>query len=65
VRVTFVALSFIHLAGPILYAALWLVIPFSPGGRSVAEEGLRRAQEIAARLFGRDGGSTVPGGPPA
>src|SRR5262245_1315691 len=30
-RAAFIALTFFHLLGPIIYAALWLVIPFAPG----------------------------------
>ncbi len=32
VRLGFVVFSFVHLIGPLLYAALWLLIPFAPGG---------------------------------
>ncbi|MGH7821072.1 MAG: PspC domain-containing protein [Candidatus Binatia bacterium] len=31
VRLGFLVLTFVHLLGPMLYAALWLVIPFEPG----------------------------------
>ena len=42
VRVAFVALTFVHLLGPLLYGALWLLIPREPGGRSPLEQGLER-----------------------
>ena len=32
VRLGFVVFSFVHLIGPLLYGALWLLIPFTPGG---------------------------------
>jgi phage shock protein C len=64
-RVAFIALGFVHLAGPLLYLALWLIVPFTPGERSLAEEGLRRGQQLVARLMGDDHSTTVPGGPRA
>src|SRR3989304_5990841 len=42
VRVAFVAFTFVHLLGPLLYGALWLAIPRAPGGRSPLEQGLGR-----------------------
>jgi len=32
VRLGFVVISFVHLLGPLLYGALWMLIPFTPGG---------------------------------
>ena len=32
VRLGFIVLTFVHLIGPLLYGALWLLIPFAPGG---------------------------------
>lgn len=32
VRLGFIVLTFMHLVGPLLYGALWLLIPFAPGG---------------------------------
>lgn len=37
VRVGFVVLTFVHLLGPLLYGALWLVIPNGPGEPSAFE----------------------------
>lgn len=53
VRLAFVALGFVHLLGPILYAGLWLVIPATPGGASLLERLLHRTLELAALLSGR------------
>ena len=43
VRLGFVVLTFIHLIGPLLYGALWLIVPFTPQGPSLLERGLARA----------------------
>ena len=32
VRLGFIVLTFIHLLGPLVYGALWLLIPFAPDG---------------------------------
>ncbi len=50
VRVAIILLSFVHLAGPILYAVLWLIIPFRPEEESLAEHALGRAKAVAAQL---------------
>jgi phage shock protein C len=50
VRLGFVALTFLHLLGPLLYGLLWLVIPASPGQTSLAEEA---AGGLSAALAGR------------
>jgi hypothetical protein len=42
VRLGFIILTFVHLLGPLLYAALWLIIPPRPGADSMLERGLRR-----------------------
>ena len=49
-RVGFIALAFFHLLGPIIYAALWLVIPFRPGGEAPFE----RAVGLVRTFFGND-----------
>lgn len=61
VRLAFVVLTFFHLLGPLLYGALWLIIPAHPGEDSLLERGLRRALDLAAMLGGRRNG---PPGPP-
>jgi len=79
VRLGFLVLSFLHLLGPVLYVALWLIIPYAPGGQSLLEQALTRALEWLGRWRGRGpartagrgaangadefGASTLPGGP--
>ena len=59
VRLVFVVLTFFHLLGPLLYGALWLIIPRQPGGESQLEGLLRWALSLAALLGGR--GNQPPG----
>ena len=67
VRLAFVALTFVHFLGAIVYGALWLLVPFTPGEPSPLERGLATAQEWVGHLRGattpppRD----VPSSPPA
>jgi phage shock protein PspC (stress-responsive transcriptional regulator) len=77
VRLGFLVLTFIHLLGPLVYGALWLIVPFAAGGPSPLEGGLARAQDWVARLRGQGpaaptangadhgdlGAGAVPGGP--
>jgi phage shock protein PspC (stress-responsive transcriptional regulator) len=75
VRLAFIVLTFFHLLGPVLYGALWLIIPFAPGQESPLERGFGRAKDLAAQLRGAPphasggpfGGSrpAEPDGPPA
>lgn len=73
VRLGFLVLTFVHLVGPVLYGALWAIIPFAPGCESLLERGLRHAQGLLRGLFGTPpaGGtgsgpsSVVPEGPVA
>jgi len=58
VRLGFLVLTFIHLLGPLVYGALWLIVPFAAGGPSPLEGGLARAQGWVARLRGQ--GRTAP-----
>jgi phage shock protein PspC (stress-responsive transcriptional regulator) len=53
VRLAFVVLTFFHLLGPIIYGALWLIIPKQPGGGSELESLLRAALRLAGRVSGR------------
>ena len=53
VRLAFLVLTFIHLLGPVLYGALWLLIPFRPGDESLLERGLAQARAIVAQVRGR------------
>jgi phage shock protein PspC (stress-responsive transcriptional regulator) len=59
VRLAFVVLTFVHLLGPLVYGALWLVIPREPGTPSALEGALAKAQEWVARLRG-DGRAAPP-----
>jgi phage shock protein C len=61
VRVAFIVLTFVHFLGPILYGALWLVIPFTPGGPSPFERALAWVRQALARFAGGDGARPVPG----
>ena len=49
----FVVLTFVHLLGPIVYGALWLLVPFAPGDPSPLEGGLAAAQDWFAGLRGQ------------
>ena len=53
VRLVFVVLSFVHLLGPLLYGALWLMIPRRPGEDSLLEYILKRALDLAGMFGGR------------
>ena len=44
VRVGFIALTFLHFLGPIAYVALLALIPFTPGGTSLLEQGIATVQ---------------------
>src|SRR6266404_3786682 len=54
VRLGFVVLTFFHLIGPMLYVALWLIIPKHPGDDSLLEEMLQQALALIRRLGGHD-----------
>jgi phage shock protein PspC (stress-responsive transcriptional regulator) len=62
VRLSFVVLTFFHMAGPILYGSLWLAIPRRAGEESLLERVLRWGLDQAARMSGRPIGRS---GPPA
>ena len=65
VRVGFVVVTLVlpvHILGPLIYAALFVVIPHRPGGESLLESWLRRGLALAARFSGRPNG---PQGPPS
>lgn len=51
-RLGFLVLTFFHLLGPMLYAALWLLIPFSPGGEAPLGRLLARVREIIGAFVG-------------
>ena len=55
VRVGFIVLTFVHLLGPLLYGALWLLIPFRPGGDAPIMRALACARELLDGLLGERG----------
>jgi len=59
VRVGFVVMTFIHLLGPLVYAALWLVIPLHPGDPSPLERAIATLRDWLAGL-GRQGRGPTP-----
>jgi phage shock protein PspC (stress-responsive transcriptional regulator) len=71
VRVAFVVLAFFQLAGVLLYAAFWAVLPFRRGGESPLECGLGMAKDGVRRFRENifDGGTTpdpdMPAAPPS
>jgi phage shock protein PspC (stress-responsive transcriptional regulator) len=63
VRVVFIVLTFVHVLGPVLYGALWLVIPFTPGGSAPLERFVAWVRDVAGRFLHGDGSRAVPGDP--
>jgi phage shock protein PspC (stress-responsive transcriptional regulator) len=55
VRVGFLVLTFIHLLGPLVYGALWVVLPFRPGEPSRLEHLAASVRHWIAGLGGRSG----------
>jgi len=60
VRLAFVVLTCVHFMGPLLYGALWLIIPGQPGGESQLEILLRWALDLAGIVSGRRNGPPAP-----
>jgi phage shock protein PspC (stress-responsive transcriptional regulator) len=62
VRLGFIVLVFFHLLGPLVYGALWLLIPFAAGEESLLERGLGRARDAVRHLRtgSHDGWGTMP-----
>lgn len=57
VRVAFLVLVFVHFIGPIVYGALWLLMPYAAGEDPPYVAILARAKRFADQLFGGgDGG---------
>jgi phage shock protein PspC (stress-responsive transcriptional regulator) len=67
VRLGFVVLTFLHLAGPLLYGIGVLAIPAHAGGPSLAERGLAEATATLRRWRGIEPTprAPFPGGPAA
>jgi phage shock protein PspC (stress-responsive transcriptional regulator) len=59
VRVGFIVLTFVHFLGPMVYGALWLIVPFAPGGVPPIERAVTAVREWFDGLRGRR-----PDGPP-
>jgi len=60
VRLGFIVLTFIHFLGPLLYGALWLLIPFASGGDAPLthvlawlRDALERARQLLDQLTHR------------
>jgi len=53
VRLGFVVLAFFHFLGPLLYLALWALIPFAPGEPSPLDRFRVSIQALIAQLAGR------------
>ena len=51
VRLGFIVLTFLHFLGPLLYGALWLLVPFSPGGDAPLTSALARARNLLDQLL--------------
>ncbi len=64
VRLAFIVLTFFHLLGPSLYAALWLLIPFSPGGEAPFGRLLARLRGIVGAFVGPMHVQATGGGSP-
>lgn len=56
VRLGFIVLTFLHFLGPLLYGALWLLVPFSPGGDAPLTSALARARNLLDQLLSSTGG---------
>lgn len=52
VRLGFVALTFVHFLGPILYLGLWLLIPKRPGDVPLLETWLHEALSLVRSIGG-------------
>ena len=59
VRVAFVVATFLHFVGPVVYGALWLIVPFDPGNPSPLERTMAGLRGLVDG-FGRAGGTTAP-----
>jgi hypothetical protein len=61
VRVAFIVLTFLHFVGPVVYLALWVIVPYTPGGTSAFERGVATVQG----WLGSGGSGTPPPRRPA
>lgn len=51
VRIGFIGLTFIHLIGPAIYGALWLLIPFKPGEETPLARVLAAVRALVGELW--------------
>jgi phage shock protein C len=63
IRLGFVVSCFFHLAGPLAYAVLWVVIPENLGRASALQRGLVKAESWAAVLAGEASVDAPPAQP--
>jgi phage shock protein PspC (stress-responsive transcriptional regulator) len=61
IRIAFVALTFVHLIGPLLYGVLWLLLPAGPHDESPAERSLGRARAALRNWRLGEGDAAGPG----
>src|SRR3954468_9952180 len=54
VRVAFVVgtLAFLHVIAPVLYLALWFIVPFDPGHDSLLDRAIARVRHVLASWHG-------------
>ena len=64
IRLGFVVSCFFHLAGPLAYAVLWVVIPENLGQASALQRGFVKAEAWAAILAG-EGSAEASQAPPS
>jgi len=66
IRLGFIVLTFLPMhVGPLLYGALWLVIPPAPGARSLVDRAIERVKDAVQGLRGRVTPSDTKPSPPA
>ena len=65
VRLGFIVLTFLHFLGPLLYGALWLLVPFTPGGDAPLTCALARARNLLDQLLSSTGHKDRPPDQPA
>jgi phage shock protein PspC (stress-responsive transcriptional regulator) len=57
VRAAFVLATFFQMLGPVIYAALWLTIPFRADGDSLLDRAIAEVRAIVTRLWDGSGGA--------
>lgn len=64
VRLLFIVFTFVTHVGPLVYGALWLLIPYVPGERSRLERGLEAVLSWLGQWRAEPDGPTTPRTPP-